>query len=325
MDFKAAQNGPLDFVILKGKLDYAASSDFDEKLRAILDRPGRRFFLMDFNEVTVLSSPCLRAILTMAKRLRRVSGHLIVVKPSEIALECFKISGFLKLNLFQVENDRETALKQMLEVAARAGELPQAPSEPKSGEQKPQAVPTSPLSAALAEGGKPAESAERPPNPLLTKPADAAPAPKSASKPEPESKPEPKLEPKAKPKLEPKPEPELEPKAEPKLEPKPEPKASAKESPKIAPDSPAKPNRAATAEKSPPKADSRPKSKPKSANPPPTPQKSASKPGKPANDERFLASAIDEVRKTSKTEGFFAMAMGEVREAWNYWFGKREK
>jgi anti-anti-sigma factor len=88
---------------IRGKLDSSAAPEFETALAALadslVDQPPRA--ILELSEVRSLTSAPLRAMLTLAKRLRAAHGEVVVAAPSSIALEALKISGFLRLQLFR--------------------------------------------------------------------------------------------------------------------------------------------------------------------------------------------------------------------------------
>jgi anti-anti-sigma factor len=209
MEIQRSRQGVVHDIMIVGKLDYASSPDFDKALREVAAEKPSHLVAIDMAEVTGLSSPSLRALLSCAKRIRKDDGVLVLTRPSDVAREALTISGFLEFGLFTIEEDREAALVRLRamadaaglkleevveEVPAAAAPAPVARSNPLLGggggggaapasASKPAAA-VNPLlagaAAAKPEAAKPATSG-RPVNPLLAGGAAAKPA---AAKPE---------------------------------------------------------------------------------------------------------------------------------------------
>ena len=92
-----------NIIWIKGKLDSSAAPELEVVLAkltdSLVDKPPRA--VLEFSGVKTLTSAPLRAMLTLAKRLRAAGGEVFVVVPSPNALEALKISGFLRLQLFK--------------------------------------------------------------------------------------------------------------------------------------------------------------------------------------------------------------------------------
>jgi|GEM_PF-1654900 len=192
MEVVRAEHDLVDLLEIKGKLDYASASEFDEQLRAVVEDPRRRFILMDFSQVTTLSSPSLRAILSLAKRLKRLSGRLVVAAASQTAEESLRISGFLRLNIFESAPETGAALDGLKAFAAAQPPLPESmlsgtsaakpaaqelPSEQPAANVNPLLAGGSPSAPAPAAQPKPAAST----NPLLGGTSAPAAQPKPAA------------------------------------------------------------------------------------------------------------------------------------------------
>ena len=105
-DFKEGIN----VLTVTGKLDSNNASEFDAKLREYIDEDAGKAVILEFSGVQTLTSAPLRAILSLAKRMQRHGSALLLAAPSENALESLKISGFLKLRIFELTDTLEAAL-----------------------------------------------------------------------------------------------------------------------------------------------------------------------------------------------------------------------
>ncbi|MGI8601526.1 MAG: STAS domain-containing protein [Verrucomicrobiales bacterium] len=145
MELQKQTHESADVLVVRGKLDSTNASDFDGKLRELI-ADDTKPMVLDFSAVITLTSAPLRALLTLAKRLQRHGLPLLIAAPSENALESLRISGFLKLKLFEVVDSVEAALG----VAAIANAKRKAAPSPVEGgaANKP-----SPTAAAPPEAG----------------------------------------------------------------------------------------------------------------------------------------------------------------------------
>jgi anti-anti-sigma factor len=88
---------------ISGKLDSSSAPELETAFAQLTEnlttKPPRA--ILEFSGVKALTSAPLRAMLTLAKRLRAANGDVVVVAPSAGALEALKVSGFLRMQLFK--------------------------------------------------------------------------------------------------------------------------------------------------------------------------------------------------------------------------------
>jgi anti-anti-sigma factor len=92
-----------------GRLDSTTSESLERALSAALDG-GTRRMVVDFGDVTYISSVGLRVLLVVAKRLRTGRGTLVLCSLGDAVRQVFDLAGFLPL--FIVEPTRELAVKR---------------------------------------------------------------------------------------------------------------------------------------------------------------------------------------------------------------------
>ncbi|MCS0504673.1 STAS domain-containing protein [Ancylobacter mangrovi] len=92
--------------VVKGRLDSSSSPRLDEMLAVIPD--GSTAVLLDFEELTYISSAGLRVVLKAAKLARSSSVALAVCSLTPQVHEVFEVSGFS--SLIPIHQSRETAL-----------------------------------------------------------------------------------------------------------------------------------------------------------------------------------------------------------------------
>ncbi|MEZ5329794.1 MAG: STAS domain-containing protein [Verrucomicrobiales bacterium] len=120
MNFKLEQIGAIDIISVGGRLAFDASAEFEANLREAVNEAVRNKVILDFEGVTFISSPVLRSILSLAKRLSRHGSKLFVIGASEEVIEVFRVSGFTKLKVFEL-GDRETAIKALESIPDPSG------------------------------------------------------------------------------------------------------------------------------------------------------------------------------------------------------------
>jgi anti-sigma B factor antagonist len=91
--------------MLNGKLDTNTTPAAEGELNALLDG-GASKVLINFEQLTYISSSGLRLLLALAKRMKGAGGDLKVCSLNEMATEVFEVSGFSSiLNVFASEAD----------------------------------------------------------------------------------------------------------------------------------------------------------------------------------------------------------------------------
>jgi anti-anti-sigma factor len=83
-------------VTLKGRLDSVTSSSLEKSLQPLFGSAGSRT-LVDFSDLSYISSAGLRVILMAAKRAKQSQGKLVLCCLLPHVREVFEISGFLKI------------------------------------------------------------------------------------------------------------------------------------------------------------------------------------------------------------------------------------
>jgi len=93
VDIKEGLEGDVLFLKISGRLDAISSPAAEKK---ILDHitNGQHKVLLDFSEVDYLSSAGMRLLLRTSKKLKTVSGKLIVCSVTSNVLDVLKMSGF---------------------------------------------------------------------------------------------------------------------------------------------------------------------------------------------------------------------------------------
>ena len=103
------QNQQNDTLILaiKGRLDTLSSGTLKNTLEGMINDNQHRI-LMDFSDLSFISSSGLRVLLSTAKQIRTKKGKLVLCAMQDHIIEVFDIAGFLPL--FTVCADQEEAM-----------------------------------------------------------------------------------------------------------------------------------------------------------------------------------------------------------------------
>ncbi len=105
MEISVKDEGDIKVVMLNGKLDTNTTPAAEAEINALLDA-GANNLLINFEQLTYISSSGLRLLLALAKRMKGAGGDLKVCSLNEMATEVFEISGFSSiLNVFASEAD----------------------------------------------------------------------------------------------------------------------------------------------------------------------------------------------------------------------------
>lgn len=85
--------GDIKVVMLNGKLDTNTTPAAESEINALIEA-GASKLLINFEQLSYISSSGLRLLLATAKRLKVEGGDLQVCSLNEMATEVFEISGF---------------------------------------------------------------------------------------------------------------------------------------------------------------------------------------------------------------------------------------
>ena len=84
-----------DVLILRffGRLDALSTPDLEKQVFQFIER-GQHKLLLDFAGVEYISSAGMRLLLAMTKKLKNVSGQMILCSPASNVMDVFRMSGF---------------------------------------------------------------------------------------------------------------------------------------------------------------------------------------------------------------------------------------
>jgi anti-sigma B factor antagonist len=94
---------------LKGRLDTVTSIDLENKIQELMERPERQLVL-DFSQLSYISSSGLRVLLMAAKRLKAVDGKMALVSLNDQNQAVFEIAGFS--SVFTVYQSQDEAVNR---------------------------------------------------------------------------------------------------------------------------------------------------------------------------------------------------------------------
>lgn len=93
MQVGQTKQGAVLILAPQGRLDSQTSKSFEEKLLGLVDA-GERAVVLDFAQLSYISSAGLRVLLMATKKQKTAGGRLAVCALSENIREVFEISGF---------------------------------------------------------------------------------------------------------------------------------------------------------------------------------------------------------------------------------------
>ena len=80
-------------VTITGRMDTVTAPEYEKKFSELITA-GETFFIVDFEQVDYISSAGLRVLLATAKKVKGVSGKILLANIKGGVKEVFDISGF---------------------------------------------------------------------------------------------------------------------------------------------------------------------------------------------------------------------------------------
>ena len=105
VDLKEKKVGDVLILYLHGRLDAISTPETERKVFDYINK-GQSKLILDFSGVDYISSAGMRMLLSTTKKLKGISGHLILCSITTNVMDVFKISGFDHV-LELVENEQE--------------------------------------------------------------------------------------------------------------------------------------------------------------------------------------------------------------------------
>jgi len=96
MEVKAEKRGKVTIVWLRGRLDASSSQSAENQLLALINQ-GEDRLVLDFSELTYMSSLGLRVLMMVAKNIKKVNGKLALAGLNDHIYEIFKIARFTSI------------------------------------------------------------------------------------------------------------------------------------------------------------------------------------------------------------------------------------
>lgn len=90
------QSGEITEILLAGELESLASPRLDQQLAGLMDLGNRRF-LIRFARLTLITSAGLRVFLSLAKKIQKLGGKLVLCEMSTNVRSVFDTVGFTNI------------------------------------------------------------------------------------------------------------------------------------------------------------------------------------------------------------------------------------
>ncbi len=114
MEIREEARGEVKVVGLGGRLDAASSPIVEDRLMALLAE-GQTRLVLDFSDLTYISSVGLRVLVLLARGLEKSRGRLALAGLSQHIHEIFRISGFT--TIFSIYPTCDEAVKYVQALA----------------------------------------------------------------------------------------------------------------------------------------------------------------------------------------------------------------
>lgn len=96
MEIREEKRGDIKIIGLSGRLDVNTSPDVEERLMNILYQ-GEKQLVIDFSDLTYISSVGLRVLVSLAKYMQKAKGKLALAALNNHIQEIFTIAGFASI------------------------------------------------------------------------------------------------------------------------------------------------------------------------------------------------------------------------------------
>jgi anti-sigma B factor antagonist len=96
MEIKEEKRGKVKIVGLRGRLDANSSQRVEKQLLALINE-GEDRLVLDFSELTYMSSLGLRVLMMVAKNIKKVNGKLALAGLNDHIYEILKIAQFTSI------------------------------------------------------------------------------------------------------------------------------------------------------------------------------------------------------------------------------------
>lgn len=121
MEINIIQRDSIPAIILKGKFDGAGSAQFDNNVAGLENKS--KYWIVDFTDVTYLSSVGIRSILKAEKTLRSLSGNLFIIINSNFVKQVLEVSGLInQLKIIESLDEGFEKINELYSLGNKKGE-----------------------------------------------------------------------------------------------------------------------------------------------------------------------------------------------------------
>lgn len=101
-----SHDGEITAVLIDSRFDTLTSKEIESKLLEVVDG-GSKKILIDFSKTEYISSAGLRVMLSVAKKLQKNGGKIVLSCMKPFVYDVFKMAGFVQI--FQIYDNKEQA------------------------------------------------------------------------------------------------------------------------------------------------------------------------------------------------------------------------
>ena len=106
--------GEATLVLVDPRFDTLTFKEIEVKLMEIVDG-GSKKILCDFSNTEYISSAGLRVMLSVAKKLQKSGGKIVLSCMKPHVFEVFKMTGFVQI--FEIHGTQEQAMASLMQVS----------------------------------------------------------------------------------------------------------------------------------------------------------------------------------------------------------------
>jgi len=110
MEIIEKTSGSITIVYLKGRLDTVTAPAVESRLLEMFQE-GKKYMVLDFQGVNYLASAGMRVLLSLAKRIKNLSGRLMLTALLPAIHDVLSITGFLPY--FEIHETVDKAVEAM--------------------------------------------------------------------------------------------------------------------------------------------------------------------------------------------------------------------
>lgn len=109
IDVKDEMHGDILILHLSGRLDAVSSPTAERKVFDYINN-GQQKLLLDFADISYLSSAGMRMLLSVTKKLKTLSGKLVICTVTPGVMDVLKMSGFD--HVLEISKTQEDGLRR---------------------------------------------------------------------------------------------------------------------------------------------------------------------------------------------------------------------